>query len=77
MKEVNNHFICQSLGKNWTKGANWGQSVIDFLDFLILKEEEGCLKVKKKKKKDFPGGPEVQTPHSQCRGPGFDPRSGS
>ena len=24
VKEVNNHFICQTLGKNWTKGANWG-----------------------------------------------------
>lgn len=45
VKEVNNHFICQILGKNWTKGANWGQFVIDFLVFLILKEDKGCLKV--------------------------------
>ena len=22
---------------------------------------------------DFPGGPEVNTPYSQCRGPRFDP----
>lgn len=39
VKEVNNHFICQILGKNWTRGANWGQFVIDFLVFLILKED--------------------------------------
>ena len=26
---------------------------------------------------DFPGGPVVKTPHSQCRGPGFDPWSGN
>lgn len=45
VKEVNNHFICQILGKNWTRGANWGQFVIDFLVFLILKEDKGCLKV--------------------------------
>ena len=25
---------------------------------------------------DFPGGPVAKTPHSQCRGPGFDPWSG-
>ena len=26
---------------------------------------------------DFPGGLVVETPHSQCRGPGFDPWSGN
>ena len=26
---------------------------------------------------DFPGGPLVKTPHSQCRGHGFDPRLGN
>ena len=26
---------------------------------------------------DFPGGPVGKTPHSKCRGPGFDPWSGS
>ena len=26
---------------------------------------------------DFPGGPVVRTPCSQCRGPGFDPWSGN
>ena len=25
---------------------------------------------------DFPGGPVVKTPHSHCRGHGFDPWSG-
>jgi len=28
-------------------------------------------------RRDFPGGPVVKTPHSQCRGHGFDPWSGS
>ena len=42
-----------------------------------------CL-VKGKKKfkeyknyRDFPGGPVAKTPHSQCRGPGFNPWSGN
>ena len=26
---------------------------------------------------DFPGGSMAKTPHSQCRGPGFDPWSGN
>ena len=28
---------------------------------------------KKKEKEDFPGGPVVKTPRSQCRGHGFNP----
>ena len=31
----------------------------------------------KKKKKDFPGGPVVKTPHFQCRGQVFDPWLGN
>ena len=27
--------------------------------------------------RDFPGGPVGKTPHSQCRGPEFDPWSGN
>ena len=27
--------------------------------------------------RDFPGGEVVKTPHSQCRGPGFDPQAGN
>ena len=27
--------------------------------------------------RDFPGGPAVKTPCSQCRGPGFDPWPGN
>ena len=27
--------------------------------------------------RDFPGGPVAETPHSQCRGPGFDPWLGN
>ena len=31
----------------------------------------------RKEGRDFPGGPAVKTPHSQCMGPGFDPWSGN
>ena len=31
----------------------------------------------KEGERDFPGGPVAKTPHSQCRGPGFDPWSGN
>ena len=31
----------------------------------------------KRNYRDFPGGPVVKTPHSQCREPRFDPRSGN
>ena len=27
--------------------------------------------------RDFPGGPVAKTPHSQCRGPSFDPGQGT
>ena len=27
--------------------------------------------------RDFPGGTVAKTPHSQCRGPGFNPLSGN
>ena len=27
--------------------------------------------------RDLPGGPVAKTPHSRCRGPGFDPWSGN
>ena len=33
--------------------------------------------VKSEAYRDFPGGTEDKTPHSQCRGPGFDPCSGN
>ena len=32
---------------------------------------------KKKKRRGLSGSPVVETPHSQCRGPGFDPWSGN
>ena len=31
----------------------------------------------KEKDRNFPAGPTVKTPHSQCRGPGFNPWSGN
>jgi len=31
----------------------------------------------KEKDRHFPGGPTVKIPHSQCRGPGFNPWSGN
>ena len=38
-----------------------------------------CTKINSKQPKiwDFPGGPVDKTPRSQCRGPRFDPWSGS
>ena len=36
-----------------------------------------CKKKKKKHLWDFPDGAVVKTPHSQCRGPGFNPWSGN
>ena len=35
------------------------------------------LEARKERQGDFPGGPVVKTPHSQCRGPRFDPWSGN
>ena len=34
-------------------------------------------KKRKIKNRDFPGGPVVKTPRSQCRGPQIDPWSGN
>ena len=35
------------------------------------------LALNKREAQDFPGGPVVKTPRSQCEGPGFDPWSGN
>ena len=32
---------------------------------------------KKGKRRNFPRGPVAKTPHSQCRGPGFNPWPGN
>ena len=41
-------------------------------------EKKGAREVDRKGRAwDFPGGPVVKTPHSQCRGLGFDPWSGN
>ena len=62
----------------------------DFYDLLIYKGNETdviiipILQIRKLRNRsltlftirDFPGGPVAKTPHSQCRGLGFDPWSG-
>ena len=36
-------------------------------------KEQGKVEKEKNQLWDFPGGPLAKTPHSQCRGPGFNP----
>ena len=46
--------------------------------WLILFRGTDPLKIEVKQYlSDFPGGSVVKTPHSQCKGPGFDPCSGT
>ena len=45
---------------------------------VVANEEEGVTGGSDLKcSRGFPGGPVGKTPHSQCRGPGFDPRLGN
>ena len=46
-----------------------------FIDGYLLAVSSHDRERKKGEKGDFPGGPVSKTPHSQCRGPGFDPWS--
>ena len=46
-------------------------------DKILRAEIMGLALASKINEGDFPGGPVVKTPHSQCRGPRFDPRSGN
>ena len=51
-----------------------------FSQYLLIElslKSEAPLKYLVIINRDFPGGPVVKTPNSQCRGPGFDPRSGN
>ena len=41
------------------------------------KNTQTTVTVKEREGKDFPGGAVVKTLSSQCRGPGFNPWSGS
>ena len=41
--------------------------------FLIFRKKNTYLMFKKKRSRDFPGGPVVKTPLFHCRGHGFDP----
>ena len=40
---------------------------------IDTQENASVIRAKKELGRDFPGGPVVKTPHSQCRGHGFDP----
>ena len=60
----------------WTLGKpcpTWTQAPLCLLDSPQKQEEIAKLGVNSR---DFPG-PAAKTPSSQCRGPGFDPQSGS
>ena len=46
-------------------------------DLQQNQKEQGKVKKEKNQLWDFPGGPLAKTPHSQCRGPGFDLWSGN
>ena len=46
-------------------------------DLQQNQKEQGKVKKEKNQLWDFPGGPLAKTPHSQCRGPGFNPQSGN
>ena len=43
----------------------------------IFESRLNILKQQKSLSGDFAAGPVASTPHSQCRGPGFDPWSGN
>ena len=51
----------------------WVNIYDSFSYYLNLFEVIDCLN---KNNRDFPGGTVVKTPHSQCRGSGFDPWPG-
>ena len=42
-----------------------------------VEEFQSKMETPKTKNRDFPGGPVVKTPHSQCRGHRFNPRLGN
>ena len=43
-----------------------------------LRHQLGCLVTRtQERSRDLPGGPVAKTPHPQCKGPGFNPRSGN
>ena len=49
-----------------------------FNSFVLLNPTTPNLRAKQVgQTQDFPGGPVVKTPPSQCRGPGFDPGQGT
>ena len=50
---------------------------VDNLDSWIPVLESQSAESKKRHHWDFPGGSVVKTPHTQCRGTGFDPWSGN
>ena len=55
-----------------------GYFLVTGYHWLILFRGTDPLKIEiKEDLSDFPGGPVVKTPHSQCKGPGFDPWSGN
>ena len=68
-------FSCLSWGRHWHTERKSSDGTGSQLDWLMprphwIESGQGTLG-------DFPGGPVVKTPCSQCRGPGSDPCSGT
>ena len=52
------------------------EGTAEFDNISIETEKQREKRVEKNGTEDFPCGPVVKTPRSQCRGHGFDPWSG-
>ena len=74
--------IVSTRPRDWVSSdppSSTGQpNFISAENFLIIMSKIlVTFKDKNFKDRDLPGGAVVKTPHSQCRGPGFDPWSGN
>ena len=67
----------QFESKRMRKKAYHANSTHKKVGVAILISDKIQFKTKIYSLRDFPGGPVVKTPHSQCRGHGFHPWSGN
>ena len=79
---LNRHEFEQALGNGAGQGSlacysPWGRKELDMIEQLNSTVTETKLTVAEMKQKlvfwDVPGSPVAKTPHSQRRGPRFDP----
>ena len=69
--------ICDDKANRNLGGGNMDVDWNILSKFLKFLNKMLRLKKKKKKPRDFPGGPAAKTPCSRCRVPRFDPWSGN